>query len=810
MIPSSAPRYIRLPVPANAWPVLRALSVGSMVGLVALLLIRPSLGLSVLWTLVVPLLPLVFLMAPGLWRNVCPMAAVNQLPRVLRLSLARPLPRWARDHAYAVALATFALIVPARMLLFDQDAHAAASLLGLLLVAALLGGVLVEGKAGWCGSFCPLSPIQGLYGQAPLVEVTSHCRPCVSCTDNCPDLAPTTSLARELSHPDPRRGRIRLVLAGALPGLILASYAGSPPPGASALQTYVHFVPLVLGSLGALSLLHGFLDVAVDRLVAAYAAISFNLFYWFNVPTLIGGVEKLSGVSAPEWLVWVGRENVLALSLIWLYRAWRTQREAAAMGLPQGSAAIALPQASRAGAAVPAGGASPLARPTVTVLPGNLKLEVKPGATLLEVIEPAASIKAGCRVGVCGSDAVWVLEGADRLSPPDHDERATLDRLSLGPGGRMACRARVLGDVSISLDRPEASKPARAHAAALAAHSSARRVVIVGNGVAGLTAAEAARRHDPDCLIDLVASEPYPSYNRMALAQLITTTTALRRLQLRGDGWGDDMRVTSWLNTRATTLWPERRVVTLATGEALSYDSLILATGARANGPRIDGFDKAGAFVMRGADDAIRIRSFAQEHQARRAVVAGGGPLGLETAVALGQLGLEVTVVESGASVMSRHLDERAAARVRGGMEDLGVKFELATRVDLMRGERRVSGVTLADGRALAADLFVACTGVSPNVELARGAGLGIGHGILVDDGLHTTAPGVLAAGDVAEHRGHVYGLWGAAAEQGAVAGANAAGQEAAYDGSAAVVMLKLPGIDVTPDGARAAAIAHA
>lgn len=790
-----APRYIRLPVPAGVWPVLRALSVASMLALVALLLIRPALGLPLLWTVVVPLLPLVFLAAPGVWRNVCPMAAVNQLPRVLGLSHGRALPHWARNHSYAVALAAFALIVPARLLIFDQDAHAAAALLGGLLVAALVGGVLVEGKAGWCGSFCPLRPVQGLYGHAPLAPAASHCRPCVGCTDNCTDLAPTASLSRELRHSDPRRARIRLVLTGALPGLILAFYLAPPPAGASVLATYADFAPLVLGSLGALSALQAFLPLAVDRLVAVYATISINLFYWFNVPTLIGAIEGMSATSAPEWLVWVGRENVLALSLLWLYRAWRTERE----GGP-----IALPQARRPSAAVSPDHESAAVPAIVTLLPGEQQLEVLPGATLLEVLEPAASITAGCRVGVCGSDAVWVLEGRDRLSAPDDDERATLERLSLGLGGRMACRARVLGDVSISLERPQASKPARAHAAAAAGRASARRVVIVGNGVAGLTAAEAARRHDPDCLIDLVSNEPYPSYNRMALTQLITTASAMRHLRLRGDGWDDDIRVTSWLNTRATTLWPDRRVITLATGEALSYDSLVLAMGARANGPRIDGFGKQGSFVMRGADDAIRMRSFVQEHCARRAVVAGGGPLGLETAVALGEIGLEVTLVQSGAALMSRHLDEQAAALLQTSIEDHGVKLELASRVESVRGEHGVSGVTLTDGREFDCDLFVACIGVSPNVELARSAGLAVGHGIVVDDRLQTSAPGVLAAGDVAEHQGQVYGLWGAATEQGAVAGASAVGHQVEYHGSATAVELKLPELAIRPAGAAA------
>src|SRR5687768_15074550 len=215
------PRYLHLKVrrPAGIWPIARLASVASVLGVVALLLLSPREGLLVFWGLVVPALPLLFVLAPGLWRNLCPMAAVNQLPRVFGLSRAGRLPPWLERHGYGIGIVLFLGIAMSRPLLLEHSGAAVALLLGALLAAPFAGGLLFRGKSGFCGSVCPLRAPQGLYGRAPAVVVqNSHCRPCVGCTTNCPDLKPKAALLDDLRGRDTLRSGYRRLFAAVLPG----------------------------------------------------------------------------------------------------------------------------------------------------------------------------------------------------------------------------------------------------------------------------------------------------------------------------------------------------------------------------------------------------------------------------------------------------------------------------------------------------------------------------------------------------------------------------------------------------------------
>ena len=194
--------------------------------------------------------------------------------------------------------------------------------------------------------------------------------------------------------------------------------------------------------------------------------------------------------------------------------------------------------------------------------------------------------------------------------------------------------------------------------------------------------------------------------------------------------------------------------------------------------PPIDGFGAPGTFVLRTADDALGLRAFAQRHGARRAVVAGGGLLGLEAAYALHKLGLRTTVLERGDRLLRRQLDARASALLQAYLEGLGLEIVTGAETVALEGNGRVSRAQLADGRGCRADVFLAAAGITPNIELARVAGLAINRGVLVDERMRTQDHSILAAGDVAEHAGRVHGLWPVAVEQAEVAADNAVGGE--------------------------------
>jgi NAD(P)H-nitrite reductase large subunit/ferredoxin len=425
------------------------------------------------------------------------------------------------------------------------------------------------------------------------------------------------------------------------------------------------------------------------------------------------------------------------------------------------------------------------------------------GVPLLEVIERAGlPIESGCRMGVCGADPVTIVEGADRLSPVEPSEASTLERLGLSRRTRLACRARVQGACTVSLTNERADSAPDAASPGATVDLNVRRLVIVGNGITGATAADHARRLHPGCEIHLVGMEPHRLYNRMAISRLIHGRSAMQGLYLVPESWYQDNDVTCWLNTRVRAVDPAARTVALATGERLEYDRLILATGSRSAVPDIDGIDLPGSFTLRRAEDAIAMRAFVQDHHVRTAVVAGGGLLGLESAYALHKLGIATTVLERGPWLMRRQLDEPAARLLERYLNALGMTVVNDAAARSLTGDARVEGVVLTDGRTLPSRLFLACPGIVPNTELAAEAGLAVHRGVLVDDHLRTSDPHVFAAGEVAELAGQVSGLWPMSAAMGEVAAVNAIGGDRTFAPAPPTTMLKVVGVDVASIGA--------
>jgi nitrite reductase (NADH) large subunit len=301
--------------------------------------------------------------------------------------------------------------------------------------------------------------------------------------------------------------------------------------------------------------------------------------------------------------------------------------------------------------------------------------------------------------------------------------------------------------------------------------------------------------------VHVVGQEAHPLYNRIGIGRLIWGRSAMQGLYLQPDSWYAERRITSWLNTRAVRLDLADRAVVLGTGETLRWDRLVLATGSAAAAPAVPGFGRPGSFVLREAGDAIAIRAYAQRHGVRTALVLGGGLLGLEAAHALHQLGLGAAVLERSDRLLHRQVDERASELLAGYFAGLGIEVHHGVEVAAVEGGERVERVLLTDGRAVPTELVLACTGIRPEVGLARDAGLRVGRGILVDERMRTSAEDVWAAGDAAEFAGRVTGLWPDAVAQAEVAAANATSGEEVYRPRDAAVILKGVGLDLTAAG---------
>ncbi|MER2626237.1 MAG: FAD-dependent oxidoreductase [Accumulibacter sp.] len=795
-------------LPKPAWQMLRILTLLVTLGFAALLALNPGVGLRLWWGLAIPVLPAILVIAPGLWRQVCPMAFLNQIPRMTGSSRNRPLPGKWKDAAFLIAVTIFLACVAARSAILNHAGGLVAAGIVGVLILAFVGGFVFAGRSGWCGTFCPLGPIQRTYGHAPLVVVPNgYCPTCVGCQKNCYDFNPRGAIFADLVDPDQRYASQRRLFIGLLPGLICAYFLQGPS------QTYGHelYLAILLGSCCASAGLYAIatscFPLSPHRVAAVFAAVALAIFYWFAGPIVLDTLAYFLSFAAPEWLIAATRSvgaiggMVLLVSSLHAERMFRQASSKAADAAPEPTRKTQL--RTRFGGTQSA---------QVTDRETKVAFPVAKGATLLDAIESAGlKINYGCRAGLCGADAVVVCEGSKHLSAAGDDETATLRRLGLEGKARLACMCRVSGPVVIDRDPTSAApEPTLAAPAAPAVDhalaSGVARVVIIGNGVAGTSAAEHLRRLSDSLQIDMITSEPLHFYNRMAIGRLIYGRAGMDGLQLIPDNWYAKNRVEVWRNSIARSVDRQNKTILLATGESLPYDKLILATGAHCTTPDPDFLSFDNAFVLRSAEDAQALRQHVQLRRARRALVIGGGVLGVEAADALHHLGLHVTLLQRSDRLMNTQLDHQGAARLAAYLEGIGI--QVLTEVNVSRWEGQGEGLRaawLAHGPCARADVFVACLGISANAQLARAAGLEVGHGIRVDACMRSSDPDIYAVGDVAELPGALRGLWAVGAAQAATAAGALLGQPQPYQAPRVVLQLKCDGIDLRSFGEIAA-----
>lgn len=326
-----------------------------------------------------------------------------------------------------------------------------------------------------------------------------------------------------------------------------------------------------------------------------------------------------------------------------------------------------------------------------------------------------------------------------------------------------------------------------------------RNYLIIGNGVAGTTAAENIRKQDKDGNITMVTDEDVPFYYRVRLNEYISGDLSEQKLIAKKDQWYKDQNIDLRLQTRIVDAQPKEGFVVTKDNQKLSYDSLLLATGSHSFIPPIKGSEKRSVFALRTFQDARDIAAYAKGID--DVVLIGGGLLGLEAGNALRKLGKKVMVVEFFPRLLPRQLDVDGAQRLQGIMEEMGFSFWLGAKTLEITGDDLVSGVMLEGGETLSAKMVVISAGVRPNLELAEPLGLSTDKGIIVDQHLRTNQAHIYGAGDVAEFKGIPYGIWPAAMEQGKIAGINMAGGDTTYEGTTMSTTLKVVGIDLASAG---------
>ncbi|MUG44829.1 nitrite reductase large subunit NirB [Paenibacillus woosongensis] len=326
------------------------------------------------------------------------------------------------------------------------------------------------------------------------------------------------------------------------------------------------------------------------------------------------------------------------------------------------------------------------------------------------------------------------------------------------------------------------------------------KLVVIGNGMAGISTVEQILKLTTQFEITVFGSEPHPNYNRIMLSYVLEGSKTIDDIVLNDWQWYADNGITLHTGTKVVKIDETHKEVVTEEGMRVPYDKVIIATGSNSFILPIPGSDKQGVIGFRDIADCNQMLEAAKTY--KKAAVIGGGLLGLEAAKGLVQLGMDVTVVHLMEDLMERQLDHQAALMLRAELERQGIKFKMqAQTVELLGGER-VSGLRFADDTVLDAEFVVMAVGIKPNVEVAKNSGIEVNRGIVVNDYMQTSMKDVYSVGECNEHRGVCYGLVAPLFEQGMVLAKHICGVEtAAYEGSVVSTKLKISGVDVFSTG---------
>lgn len=324
------------------------------------------------------------------------------------------------------------------------------------------------------------------------------------------------------------------------------------------------------------------------------------------------------------------------------------------------------------------------------------------------------------------------------------------------------------------------------------------RFIIVGGGVAGITAAmDLARRENAD--VHVYSDEEYPYYYRPHLTEFLAGTMTMSKLMRRPLSWYTGRGIHVHLGQRVQKIHADSHQIVLPDGTLVEYDKLLLAMGSVPFIPPIKGADKKGVRTWRTLEDTLEMEKAAVTCQ--DIVVIGGGLLGLEAARGLKTFCSKVTVLEYFPRLLPRQLDVEGAALLQQFVEEMGVEVVTGARTSEFSGDKRVTGVSLADGQHFNAQTILVAAGVRPCTPLAIDAGIQVNKGVLVNHRMETNIPEIYAAGDLAEYEGYTWAIASIAQAQTRIAAANMAGEDKLYDVVTPSTALKIVGINVNSIG---------
>jgi nitrite reductase (NADH) large subunit len=327
------------------------------------------------------------------------------------------------------------------------------------------------------------------------------------------------------------------------------------------------------------------------------------------------------------------------------------------------------------------------------------------------------------------------------------------------------------------------------------------KLVLIGNGMAGMRTIDELFKLAPDKYeITVFGAEPHGNYNRIMLSPVLAGDKTIDDIVTHNIDWYEEHDITLYTKTTVTQIDRKNKLVIADNGVTVPYDKLLLATGSNPFMLPLPGNDLNGVISFRDINDVNEMIHAAKTH--KKAVVIGGGLLGLEAANGLRIQGMDVTVVHRSESLMNMQLDKAAAALMQTELEATGLKFLMNHDTKAFIGKDRVEKVIFADDSEVEADLVVMAVGVRPNVDLAKASGLQCERGVLVDDTMQTYTPNIYAVGECVQHRTLTFGLVAPLYEQAKVCANHLAEMGiASYLTAPTATMLKVTGINLFSAG---------
>ena len=324
------------------------------------------------------------------------------------------------------------------------------------------------------------------------------------------------------------------------------------------------------------------------------------------------------------------------------------------------------------------------------------------------------------------------------------------------------------------------------------------KIIIIGNGIAANSAATVIREHDRESNITMLSDENQFFYARPRLTEFISGKSAFEKILIHDEAWYKKNNIELLKGLSVSSIDTEHQVLYGSFG-SLSYDELLIASGASPSFPPFFRPQLEKVYALRTKEQADHIIATAQHSES--AAIIGGGLLGIDTAFALVERGMDTTIIEFYGWLLPKQLDQDSAAILRDLLSQKRLKFLFGKQTASISNEKNGLTLAFADGTSILADMAIISAGVRSNIAFLKGTKVATGRGITIDHQMRTNVPHIYAAGDCSEFEGKMYGVWSAAKEQGEIAGLAMIGQDVDYQGSVIGARIKAAGIDVASIG---------